>query len=211
VDIYQYWIDLSSCEGEVKVQVRSADLVGNEETPHIKEYFIMKTKENQPPIPIIKFPLNGTEHYTGEQVLLDATGTYDDSMGPYFPIKLSWFSNIDGFLGSGGVISVTLTKGEHVITLYADDGAPDHNVSTSVEISVKGPSPDGNENPNDPPVGGDDDQSYILVLVVLGIASILVISVITLMVIHRRTKSKEVRIDINGSGDESSLDDPRSI
>ena len=50
------------------------------------------------------------------------------------PITLRWYSNLEGFLGSGPYISAKLSLGNHTITLYADNG--ERNLTDSVGVVV---------------------------------------------------------------------------
>ena len=87
----------------------------------------------------ITSPLNGTNITKGQTVTLTAgdAGSIDGDVLTY-----TWFSSINGYLGNGTSLTILTKKGldagNHVITLYVDDGHG-HNVSTSLTLNVLKP------------------------------------------------------------------------
>lgn len=65
-------------------------------------------------------PVDGAELVQGQPVRLDGSG-YDLEDGALSGDALSWSSDQDGSLGSGGVLSATLSVGPHTLTLQAMD------------------------------------------------------------------------------------------
>jgi hypothetical protein len=122
---------------------------------------------------------------------LDATGTRDDNISGR-GLRLSWFSNLTGYLDSDGKAEVYLPLGSHRITLYADDGVPGHNVSISVQIEVYDPSS------GEPSSGGGEDGSeenedqgditWMLAIIVLSI--LFVLGGIGYMILRRNRESE---------------------
>jgi hypothetical protein len=49
--------------------------------------------------------------------------------------SLSWSSNVDGGLGSGSPLLVSLSEGDHILTLTATDSSG-HSTSVSVTVRV---------------------------------------------------------------------------
>ena len=122
--------------GRYEIQFRVYDLVGNLGTSENMTLIVEKPPENQPPIPNINLPKNGSRVSEGQKVFFDATGTSDDGIAPLGHLLYTWFSDIDGFIGNGKNISSYLSLGNHTITLYVTDGGAGNNVSVSIELEV---------------------------------------------------------------------------
>jgi len=181
------WIDDDLGTGPVRVQFRGSDMVGNLALSDELGYTIREPVINMPPIPVIRAPLNGTKVYFGDVLKLDAFGTTDDGLGEFPGVRFTWISDIDGYLGRGNSIEVKLGKGQHRIFLFADDGSPGHNVSTSVSVEVVSRS----VLEEDPPMGneGKDDSGIPWPGIILIVAVSLLASAIVLAVYHRKRNS----------------------
>ncbi len=72
----------------------------------------------KPPVPVIVSPPAGAQFKVGEQIKLQgyAVDLEEDMVSSG---SLSWTSNLDGALGTGGAREVTLSEGTHTITLNA--------------------------------------------------------------------------------------------
>jgi hypothetical protein len=92
---------------------------------------------NKPPEAVIISPSSGAEFTTGPQVVLEGAGMdlEDRSLADS---ALSWVSNIDGALGAGQLLEVTLSPGVHTITLTVTDSGGLAN-SASIQITVMEP------------------------------------------------------------------------
>jgi len=145
----------------VDVEAMCSDLAGWTGLSDIVSIEIVKRPENHPPLPVIASPLNGSRLDIRTLIILDATGTYDDGLGPFGKVHLTWTSNISGVIATGGRNEVRLVEGYHRITLYADDGAPGHNVSASVEIRVGLMDHEDISNDDDPNIQDDDIAIWV--------------------------------------------------
>lgn len=157
--------------GQFEMEFMVKDLVGN---TALSDIYIIQVKTrpvDEPPVPSISSPENGTTIIVGEPLVLDATGTTDDDVSGK-GLVLTWFSNRSGYLLSGGRGSVYLDVGVHNIILYADDGNPDHNISTGVTVTVLDPSGNGNGSGGgggreDPPETEDDGNLTWMIVIAL--------------------------------------------
>lgn len=141
---------LNVSQSILKVQGRCADNVGWISNSEIVRINVVPITPNHPPIPVISLPINNSHYSNNSIIKLDATGTFDDGLGMYEKVDITWISNISGILSKKGVDSVLLPPGYHEITLYVDDGDIGHNISLTVKIYING---SNNENEN-----GDDDE-----------------------------------------------------
>ena len=96
---------------------------------------------NDAPQVIISSPANGSEFVDGDTVSISFTGTASDTEDSDLTANLSWSSNIDGALGTGGSVSTTLNQGAHTITAEVtdsgdSDGANIKSGDASVDITV---------------------------------------------------------------------------
>ncbi|MFT5286039.1 MAG: hypothetical protein ACI8TQ_002207 [Planctomycetota bacterium] len=90
---------------------------------------------NSSPVVNISAPSNGTSVADG--VAITFTASANDAEDGSLTSSITWSSNLDGALGSGGSISATLSVGSHTITASATDtgGATGND---SVNVSVTG-------------------------------------------------------------------------
>ncbi|MBN1540061.1 MAG: FG-GAP repeat protein [Candidatus Thermoplasmatota archaeon] len=180
--------------GTLELRFGGSDLMGNNYLTPIFLLTIKKPAVNLKPHPVIKMPLNNSVHRLGVPVHLSSEGTYDDGLGNYSPVRMTWTSSEEGLLGTGRSLDVVLRSGDHIITLYADDGSPGHNVSTSIRITVLEPS-----DPDDtdlPPI--DEDETGWLAFVAVFFAMVLLVAaVLTVMVVMvRRRQDGETRLGV---------------
>ncbi len=83
--------------------------------------FITITVTNQPPKAFVTYPPDSSTFYTSQKINLRGYA-YDPDPDEVLPgAALTWNSNIDGVLGTGPDISVSLQAGTHTITLKAVD------------------------------------------------------------------------------------------
>jgi hypothetical protein len=169
--------------GFYELEVSVDDLVGNHAV--LRSNFTVDIPPvNEPPIVSIRDPANNSKFFVGSPFILSASGTRDDGLGGLDPIRLSWFSNRTGYLGSGMSLKVTLMDiGEHLITLYADDG--EHNVSAGIKVRIlarQDPEPGGGDGPE------RDDR--MLEILIAAIIVVLLILITTAAIAMRRRDSR---------------------
>jgi hypothetical protein len=186
-------------EGDYRVQFRVLDMVGNMGTTGEINISIVVPMEDLPPSPVISSPANGSSFRLGEPIELDATGTTDDELQGT-KLTLTWFSNITGYIHSGGKGKKYLPPGSHRITLYVDDGVPGHNISTFVDIDIYDPDDtDHGQSGDDDGIPDDDgggDPTWMIAVLVL---SILGVAGGVSFMLMRRKRDDEVMIGITGN------------
>lgn len=192
-DLYME-VPIGLMEGRHEVQFSAADMVGNRGLSLPILFEVRIPPVNMPPVPHISSPEHGFRTIEGWPVILDATGTRDDGMGLYDPVKVTWYSNRSGYLGSGFRLSVYLPLGPHTITLFADDGAPRHNVSASVNITIirpsnEGPIPNGERPPEDVAIKGAVMLAFFSILLFCGI-------LVLLLLMRRKRSAEELRMGL---------------
>jgi Metallo-peptidase family M12B Reprolysin-like len=89
---------------------------------------------NKPPVAAIISPPPGAAFTTGPKVVLEGAGM-DLENGSLGDSALSWLSSIDGALGAGQLVEVSLSPGVHTITLTATDSDGVSGVA-SIQITV---------------------------------------------------------------------------
>ena len=107
------------------------------------EVEVVRPGTNRPPSVQVLSPMNGATFVFGTATSLSGTAT-DPEDGALTGASLAWTSSRDGALGTGAMVSATLTQGVHVLTLTATDSAA-ATASASVTVSV-------NAANNQPPV-----------------------------------------------------------
>jgi parallel beta-helix repeat protein len=71
----------------------------------------------------------------GENISLNGKGSYDPDNDP---LTYNWTSNLDGFLGSGKILkNVSLSKGNHTITLTVSDGKLQNSDTCLITVTDK--------------------------------------------------------------------------
>ena len=90
------------------------------------------TIQNTPPEAVIQRPLDGSSFALDQSITLQGFGS-DSEDGTITGAYLTWTSSIDGVLGSGSPLSVTLSKGTHTITLSVTD---DNNETSEKSVAV---------------------------------------------------------------------------
>src|SRR6185295_19454817 len=122
--------------GTHTITARATDSAGLSASAQIQVQVTASTS-NQPPVLTITGPANNTSVSGGTAVTFTATAT--DDLGGNIASGISWESNIDGFIGSGGSFTTsTLSAGTHTITATVDDtgGLID---SKTVTVTVTAP------------------------------------------------------------------------
>ncbi len=194
-------------EGSYYLQLRAFDIVGNIGTSMEHLISISIAIFDLPPVPFILSPENGSEFSMYSPILLDSTGTtYDPDENK--ELSITWWSNITGYIISGGKVITYLPVGHHKITLTVDDGIPGQNVSTSVSIIVFDPDDDGDGgggSGRDPiPEDKDDDITWMVLLASL--IGTLVVIVVLYMIIRSR-KENELVIGLRDGPQDDTDDD----
>jgi len=87
---------------------------------------------NLAPEVVIDEPENDDEFTTDDLITFDGSSSYDDDGDD---LVHEWTSDIDGVIGTDTVIEVSLSEGEHVITLKVDDGFGGTD-ETSIDVTV---------------------------------------------------------------------------
>jgi len=90
----------------------------------------------KPPVAVIVSPPAGAPFKVGEQIKLQGYAV-DLEEGMVSSGSLSWSSDVDGALGAGGLLEVTLSEGTHTITFNVSGGA----ASATTTVIVQVPSP----------------------------------------------------------------------
>ncbi|HSF20143.1 MAG TPA: Ig-like domain-containing protein, partial [Vicinamibacteria bacterium] len=93
---------------------------------------------NALPTVTITLPADGATFNEGESI--DFTGTAGDAEDGDLTASLSWESNLDGPIGTGGSFSATLSAGTHTITAIATDSQGSSGQdSISITVNVAPP------------------------------------------------------------------------
>lgn len=185
--------------GNVDIQFGAGDLAGNTGLSEVYGIILIDPADNEPPVPHISNPVNNSVIGTGATLILNAQGTRDDGFGDYQMVRLTWFSDVDGYLGSGNIIEIDPGKGTHNITLFADDGSPGHNISTSIVVHVRDPVyGDVDEDPVSG--GGPKDTMIIALIVIISVALVLIAGVF--YAFHQRTGGIDTSLGIKQRTDD---------
>jgi len=130
-DVFSYTLDLSLIPGGAasRMKVEVSDGYYTADDPSDNSFYV----ENNIPLVTIAGPEDGSTVVSP----INLRGyAYDPEDGELDRGNLKWSSDIDGDLGSGETVtSVSLTEGEHLITLEAQDSQSKTN-STSILITV---------------------------------------------------------------------------
>jgi hypothetical protein len=117
-------------EGITLIEFRCADLAGNVASSQTFEVTV-----NSRPVLVLLSPSDGADFGPFDNVLLDASGSYDPDTSD--ELTITWASDIDGTLGEGPARSTQLSSGDHVITVRVTDGIPGHEVLGTVNVTVR--------------------------------------------------------------------------
>jgi hypothetical protein len=93
---------------------------------------------NDAPVVTISSPSDGSEHNSGATINFTGTVTDTEDDDGIITASLSWSSDIDGVIGSGGNVNAILSDGVHLITASATDDLGKTG-SASVSITVGDP------------------------------------------------------------------------
>ncbi len=80
---------------------------------------VMIEVNNTPPVPVITAPADGATFDTDDVIAI--SGTASDYEDGDVTASLTWFSDLDGNLGTDDVIFASLSEGNHLITAMATD------------------------------------------------------------------------------------------
>ncbi|MCK5561986.1 MAG: hypothetical protein KAJ51_15410, partial [Thermoplasmata archaeon] len=157
--------------GVIYIKVRAKDVAGNGYTESEASLIL----GNSVPTPLISSPKDGDQFYKGETINFDASNSFDDDEDQ---LEITWTSNVSGEIGTGAVVSTSLTPGQHRITLKVSDGYnPEVTSSVSITVSSESESESGLF---------DDTTSAALVVALIVI--IIIVIIIFLLIILRRKK-----------------------
>lgn len=95
-------------------------LAATDSEDNVYKDFIVITVDNNLPEPVITGPSYGVTVRDDQAVTFSGYAT-DAEDGPLQGSALSWTSNVDGFIGSGGTASAVLSPGYHTISFTARD------------------------------------------------------------------------------------------
>jgi hypothetical protein len=113
------------------IKWRVSDLAGNGPV----EFGSYRLAFNLGPSAVIASPSEGSDFETTEVVWFSAEGSSDPD--PDDQLSYQWWSDMDGFLGSGPEIRVQLHPGEHRVRLVVEDGqGGDHIDEAFVDLRV---------------------------------------------------------------------------
>lgn len=124
--------------GEHRIILWVEDVEGERSKAEVN---ISVVQANRPPVVYITSPLENQRFDPGEEIELNASYTFDPDGDE---LTFSWESDEDGDLGTGPVLSVTLSEGPHALSVTVDDGYG-HPVTAIVNVTVAVPE-------NTPPV-----------------------------------------------------------
>jgi hypothetical protein len=180
-------------DGFYSLVMKAGDNAGNQGTLQRVNFSVAHPPKNLPPVPVISAPENWAIVREGWPVILSAEGTHDDGLGKFDPVRLSWTSNVSGYLGSGIRVQVRLEPGTHLITLFADDGDPGHNVSTNIVVTVHGT----DQADGAVPGGSGGSADYPLLLLALAFFMIVALGgVIIAIMAYSKKRTVETRMDV---------------
>ena len=100
-------------------QVTARDAAGNESSPSGSLVVLTNPLTNQAPLVLISSPANGALFSEGASVAFVASAS--DVEDGDLTASLSWTSDLDGAIGSGGGFSAVLNLGTHTITAAVTD------------------------------------------------------------------------------------------
>lgn len=79
-------------------------------------------------------PADGSVWEFGQTIIFQGSGHNPDDDLPLSGSSLTWYSNLDGRLGTGNTITPSLSVGLHAITLSCEDEGSVGSVAISVSI-----------------------------------------------------------------------------
>jgi len=177
---------LNLSAGTFRIQYRGRDRVGNDGLSPVYELTVEEIPKNQPPIPRIRNPPDGTVITKGFPLTLDGRDSWDDGD----QLIYTWISNEDGILGNGDTLTVYLEAlGDHTIRLHVFDGQ--FNVSESIVVTVREtsqPEP-GNGTP-------DEKRTDLLTPIIVFAVIIVVLAVAAVLLLKRYGKKEEEEVQI---------------
>ena len=80
-------------------------------------------------------PADGSVWTLGQTIVFQGSGHNPDDDLPFPGDNLSWYSNLDGALGTGSTITPQLSVGNHAITLSCEDSGAVGSVAITVIIT----------------------------------------------------------------------------
>ena len=123
--------------GNHTVTATVQDSIGFTVSKSIMVYVTTQTPTNTAPSVTISTPSNGAVVAAGTSMTF--SGSANDSQDGNLTSRMTWRSNIDGQIGTGGSFSRTLTSGTHTITASVTDNgglAGQRSISVSVGSSI---------------------------------------------------------------------------
>jgi len=206
------------CEGQVNITVTIDQKNGNVElipkkdwsgaeilifyandslAEHFEDIMVEVKPVNDTPGPaMILEPIDGKKIKEGD--LLTFSGQCSDPDLIYGDdLTFSWVSSIDGDLGSGEKLeNITLTSGQHVITLEVEDDDGE-NISASINIIVQ------------KRAGSSElKESSSLIIIIAGIVIGVVVFAVIFAMLLRKKKVKDAEMEDDGAKEEVSKEQP---
>ena len=131
---------------------------------------------NDPPMAKITSPENNTEITLGRWLIMDATDSNDDDMVHGDKLTYVWVSDIDGILGYGENINITLkNEGIHTVILTVTD---EHDASSQQTITVKVTGEDVDQTKKTPGTESKGGQAFTIAIIVVILVILIVIAII---------------------------------
>jgi len=94
-----------------------------------------KSDPSQTCLVTIHRPDDGSSWVYGTTIVFQGSGHNPDDDLPFDETSLTWYSNLDGTLGTGGTITPQLSVGLHLITLSCEDEGSVGSVAISVRVT----------------------------------------------------------------------------
>jgi hypothetical protein len=128
--------------GTHTISASATDSIGYTIIQAIVVYVTAAAPTNTAPTLSISSPASGTSVVQG--TALTFSGSASDSQDGSLTGQITWFSSVDGSLGTGSGFSKTLSAGSHVITAIVTDSgglSASQQVSVTVTVAAQGPPP----------------------------------------------------------------------
>jgi len=92
---------------------------------------------NDAPVPVVISPTDGSQFDNLATIVFDALATLDFDLAPGEKLSFRWSSNISGVIGTGPVITESLSQpGTHLITLQVSDETFTSEITFSIIITL---------------------------------------------------------------------------
>lgn len=141
---------------------------------------------NSKPTAAISGVANGAEVEKGEEIILNASASWDEDGDD---LLFYWSSNRseNRSLGHGPVLRARLASGNHTITLYANDGHG-YNVTAKITVNIGRKKEKDDDEEVDEPILGEGGDGLLFLYLILGIVPLLLILLVLLLLVRRKRK-----------------------